>query len=590
MAGWLLNINLDTTLPFLLLLIAPWAWWYRGGGRGRIHRVWQRFGRVCAGGACCASTSRCRAWVLAFVVGLISWSVSVGIASMRVDAVRFGDLPSAYHDEYSYLFQARTFLAGRLWFPGDRRIPELFDQMHVLNVDLPGVGGRFASRYFPGVGAWLAPFVAIGKPHWGQWLAGALTCVFVFWTGRELAADGVGFVAGLLTAVSPGMGLFSNLLLSHHATCLGLSLFCFAFIRLMRTNRRTDGLWAGMGLCFAMLCRPLTAAAVGLPFGIWLFWWLARGSGKTTADTLPVRHRLTVVAAVGTPVLAGLLAMGWYDKSVTGSVWTTPYQLYTDLYTPRHVYGFNNVQRGERRLGPHVLENYDRWAENLTPRLAVRNERNRLIASSQWTLGIVPLLMGGIVFLVLLPGQPPRWRLITAAVLLLHLAYVPYWFDGIMHWHYVFESGPLLLLMFAGASGWLVTGWRRRGRRLMPLWWGTVVVAAMVTDYTACDSVWPISRLRAGVDEVAFSRLKYAAFRKQVDRYVTERPALVVIDPDPTDRHIDYVVNRPDLNADILYGRMPRDTRELARIPRLFPRRTCYIYHVARHRFERMSP
>jgi len=587
-ASWLLNINLDTTLPLLLLVIAPPLWWYRTSRHARRQNGRQRFMRriyesIAADGNT-AVGGPWRAWMLAITVGLTSWAVSAGIADMRVggaNAVHFGDLPPAYHDEFSYLFQARTFLAGRMSFPSHPQAPELFDQVHVLNV------GQFASRYFPGVGAWLAPFVAIGKPYWGQWLAGALTAVLVFWTGRELGGDGVGFVAGLLTAVSPGMGLFSNLLLSHHATCLGLSLFCFAFVRLMRTKRRMDGVWAGIGLCFAMLARPLTAAAVGLPFGVWLFWWLARGC---TADPIrPVRFRLQVVCAVGVPVLAGLLVMGLYDKAVTGSVWTTPYQLYTDLYTPRHVYGFNNVQRGEQLLGPRVLDNYDRWAVNLTPSLAVRNVRNRLIASSQWTLGIVPLLMASVVFLVLLPGKDPRWRLIPAAVLLLHLAYVPYWFDGIMHWHYVFESGPLLLLMFAGASGWLIAQWRRCGRVMMPLWWGALVVAALLTNYTTCDSLWPMSRLRAGVDEVAFSRRKYAAFSEAVQQSVTQRPALVLIDPDPADRHIDYVINDPDLAAEILYGRMPRDRKELARIPKLFPERTCYVYHVLQHRFERIS-
>src|SRR5207342_1934219 len=79
----------------------------------------------------------------------------------------FEGLPPAYHDEYSYLFQARTFLAGRVSFPS-HEAARLFDQMHVLNE------GQFASRYFPGTGLWMAPFVALGNPWWGHWFAGAL--------------------------------------------------------------------------------------------------------------------------------------------------------------------------------------------------------------------------------------------------------------------------------------------------------------------------------------------------------------------------------------------------------------------------------
>ena len=69
----------------------------------------------------------------------------------------FAEMPPAFHDEYSYIFQAKTFLAGRAYFTPHSH-SEFFDQMHVLNDD-----GVFASRYFPGVGLWLAPWVAIGR-------------------------------------------------------------------------------------------------------------------------------------------------------------------------------------------------------------------------------------------------------------------------------------------------------------------------------------------------------------------------------------------------------------------------------------------
>ena len=136
------------------------------------------------------------AWSLAIGVAFLSIGVSAWIADQRVGGqlnLRFGSLPPAYHDEYSYLFQAKTFLAGRVSFPSHETVPEIFDQMHVLNE------GRFASRYFPGAGAWMAPFVAMGHPYWGQWLAGALCALFIFWAGRELGGNGVGLLAGALS-------------------------------------------------------------------------------------------------------------------------------------------------------------------------------------------------------------------------------------------------------------------------------------------------------------------------------------------------------------------------------------------------------
>ena len=86
---------------------------------------------------------------------LSAFLAATGFAMSWHVGQQFGDRPPAYHDEYSYLFQAETFLAGRLSFPSFEPMPELFDQMHVLNE------GRFASRYFPGAGLWMAPFLAL---------------------------------------------------------------------------------------------------------------------------------------------------------------------------------------------------------------------------------------------------------------------------------------------------------------------------------------------------------------------------------------------------------------------------------------------
>ncbi|MCA9117891.1 MAG: hypothetical protein KDA79_22625, partial [Planctomycetaceae bacterium] len=101
---------------------------------------------------------RLAAFAGAACVGVVSILLSLHAARM------FGDLPPAYHDEFSYLFQAETFLGGRTWFPSHPLAAPLFDQMHVLNE------GRFASRYFPATGAWIAAFLAIGHPLWGHWL------------------------------------------------------------------------------------------------------------------------------------------------------------------------------------------------------------------------------------------------------------------------------------------------------------------------------------------------------------------------------------------------------------------------------------
>ncbi len=513
-------------------------------------------------------------------LGASAWVASrdVGEGALRS---RFGDLPPAYHDEFSYLLQAKTFLDGRLSFPSSPQLPELFDQMHVVNE------GRFASRYFPGVGAWIAPFLGLGHPYWAQWLGGALAAFFTFWAGRELAGNRIGFFSGLLTALAPGIALFDNLLLSHAPTIAALMLFLFAFLRFMRTGRASAAFWAGCGLSFAMLCRPMTAAGFGLPFGIWMLVKLGRGLRQPTSDD--GRRLLKSTLCLAAPLVAGLILLFFYNRAITGNGFLSPYQVYTDTYTPRHVYGFNNVVRGEQHVGPRVIDNYDRWAKNLTLELACANEVERLQASARWTLGIVPIALGAVIFLIAVCWTADlRWKLVAASVVSLHAVHVPYWFVGIMGWHYVFESAPLLLLLFALTTRELFARWRATGRFVMPAWWGALVASAVLTNWVAFDPFWSTSRIESGVEEVAFARLKYEAFGQVMDRGIPHKPALVLIKGDPDDRSIDYVYNNPDLRAPVLRGRYRSDT-DLAKVPAAFPNRTLYVFDVKSGRLQQFG-
>ncbi|MGH7129974.1 MAG: hypothetical protein ACREIV_15490, partial [Planctomycetaceae bacterium] len=287
------------------------------------------------------------------------------------------------------------------------------------------------------------------------------------------------------------------------------------------------------------------------------------------------------IAALAAPLVAGFGVIAWQGRALTGEWTTTAYQLYTDIYTPRHVYGFDNVKRGEERLGPKVLESYDSWAENLTPALAARNVRNRVVASAQWMLGVVPLAMAAVVFLAWVPATDRRWRLIAASLLSLHALHVPYWYDGIMHYHYVFESGPLLLLMFAGATAALFRRWRTWRRPWMPVWWGGLIAVPLLTAYSVPDPlVWPISRTDAAVAEIAFSRRQYWAFNRWIEQRVTDRPALVLIDPGPESRHIDFVLNDPPLDGPVLRGRFRPGRTDIDAVRQQFPDRSLSLIRI----------
>lgn len=550
--GWLANQNSDTTLYAVWLAVAPLFWLMRGRNVAALRRDVPT-----------AERRDWSAWLGTLLIGGVSLLNSSWIGS------QFGDLPPAFHDEYSYLIQAETFLAGRVSYPSPP-LPEVFDQIHVLNT------GRFASRYFPGTGLWLAPWVACGHPLWGEWWASACAAMLFSLCGRELGGSRVGYLAGLLVAFAPGIALFSNLLLAHQPTLVGLGLFLLGWLRLLRSRSIGWGVASGTGLAFAMLCRPMTAAGFALPFGVFTLFWMIRG----TSDSRGVWRRCILGASLGWPLLVAGGGLFYYNLKTTGDGWLTPYSAYTREYTPRHVYGFNNVERGSRLAGPRVMRTYDEWAENLTPALARRNVWERVLASAQWTWGIVPLVMALIVGCCMWRGQSPAMRLLLAAIVSLHAVHVPYWFVGIMHWHYVFETAPLICLWLAVVTVQLGRAWSGQFRGALAWWWSGLLVISLLTNYVSAPGLWNESRLSAGIAQIRYPRQRYAEFQTLLSRQVQRRPALVLIAGDPADRSFDLVVNSADLGGEILRGRFLPERVSLTALQAAFPGRAIYVYEV----------
>ncbi len=509
-------------------------------------------------------------FVASLVIGGLAFALSVATALPQ------WSLPPAYHDEYSYLFQAETLLAGRLSWPSAASHPELFDQMHVLNE------GRMACRYYPGTGLWIAPWLAIGLPYFGHWVAGALSAVLVYWIGRELSDRWVGTVAGIMFAAAPGPALFSNLLLAHHPTMLALLVFTLWFLRGMKHGGAGNWLIAGCGLAMAMLCRPMTAAGFALPFGVW-----ALGRCGRAIHSRHLGDCRKLIVGLGLPLMIGWGAMLLYNHDITGNVLRSPYQVYTDLYTPRHVFGLNNVVRGEQHLGPKVLQSYDTWAENLTPSKAWENVLNRLISTAMFTVDMPLLLVTLILSVVLWSRMPTGWKLVSAAIVSLHAFHWPYWYVGIFGWHYVFESAPLWCLLLAYVGRCLQQTWTAQQRDLLPIWSAGFLAIAWIGMYVDAGDAWT-SRWKKGISVMAYPRQQYAAFQEVLRREVTERPALVLIDGPHDGQQLDFVINHAGLTAPVLLGRFREGQTAVAAIAIAYPDRKLYRYHIDQKRIERL--
>jgi hypothetical protein len=128
----------------------------------------------------------------------------------------------------------------------------------------------------------------------------------------------------------------------------------------------------------------------------------------------------------------------------------------------------------------------------------------------------------------------------------------------------------------------------------MTVWIGLLLAASVTTNNVAIPPFQNVSRLTAGINQLAFSRVRQFSFRWLMDDYSLHHgPLLVLVRHDPADRHIDYVSNHPSLAEPLLIGRMPADSRtseeETARIAaEAFPDHTRILFDAATGQYSKL--
>lgn len=580
--GSFYGMDADWSLPLIVLLLLPLILIVvKAAGLPRATRRSIHSG---TGDERVSGRVQIAAAVALFFLSLLS-SISIGFRTVSLAQpgrpsnaatnIRFYELPPAYHDEFSYLLQARTFLAGRLSWPAMTVEPDLFLQVHVLNRPTT------ACRYFPWTGFWMAPFVAVGHPWFGHWLAGAIACVFFHRCLFRLMGFRWAVVGGVLIGVSPGLATFSNLLLAHHPTMMALAIFLWAFLRFMDHYRIRDIVVAGTALSLAMLSRPMTAAGFALPFGIWLLVSMIRqqfssGTKSQTATWSPAR----TLAGIGIPLLLGFGVLGLMNHAITGNWLKSAYQLYTDTWTPRHRYGLDNANIDPALPESKVMKWYDDWAENLTIAKAMSNVAQRTIYSLRWTLGIAALTFCIIAALpTCFDFKDRRPLLVFCSVLTMHAVHFPYWYDGIMHWHYVFETAPMLIVL--ATFGLRVSSsalQSQLGWRLSSVWLTLLIFASLIPNWIDADTFWGPSRVTTAFREQAYSRVRFEYFRRLTMSDPVQHPALVLVDERGTNQQLSYIVNPPDLSGDVIVCRLPEDPGTVDELAKAFPEHHLYTF------------
>ena len=128
----------------------------------------------------------------------------------------------------------------------------------------------------------------------------------------------------------------------------------------------------------------------------------------------------------------------------------------------------------------------------------------------------------------------------------------------------------------------------RDGRPLVPLWGLLALVVGGVLNFTTTQGLWS-APFQDGLSQFQFAREKQGQFRRLVNATVTERPALVLIQADPSDLHIDFVVNTPPLTGPILFARERPEVASIGEIRSVWPERTLYRYSALTKRLTKVA-
>ena len=327
-------------------------------------------------------------------------------------------------DEVSYVFQAKILASFHLTTPIPP-VKEAFDFFYPSL--LFDSGGRWASVYPFGHPVMLAIGQLVGAIWLIPPLLGALCVVLIYAVGRQIHSVQVGIAAALLLAFSPFFQMTASNLMSHNTAAF----YILACLFLIGVNWRSKARAYGLaGVCFGLVLntRPMTAAALVLPFALLFLYDFLSGRGQRLAIA-----RRSVAFAAGVLLMVGAFYL--YNLGTTGSL------------SP----GYGSNAQLETVLGFGEKNSLARGIQNEQTQLATL-----LLVFNGW-----PLFIG--LALVLLPfilgSRSHRDLFLLIAAVFTVGVWTAYEGSGIIHGpRYWYESMPFIVLL--SARGFTLLGER----------------------------------------------------------------------------------------------------------------------------------
>jgi Dolichyl-phosphate-mannose-protein mannosyltransferase len=195
-------------------------------------------------------------------------------------------------DEYAFLFEADTFLAGRLWNPLPP-LSEFFTFLHITES-----GGKWAAVYPPG---WPLLLAGVRLFDFRFWLvcplAGIVLLLAVFKLAQRQDGPLGGILALSLVALSPFFLFNAGSYFTEVPAAAAGALFCWMAADFLDNPQFSRGLFAGVALGMLGLIRIFDPLVFGLPFLV-AFLWRAKHRHYVAAPSIILG---------GLPFLAALL-------------------------------------------------------------------------------------------------------------------------------------------------------------------------------------------------------------------------------------------------------------------------------------------
>lgn len=226
-------------------------------------------------------------------------------------------------DEVAYLFQAKVFARGQVTAPLEFPLNAYWQPFVIEHAN----GTRFG-KYPPAWPLALAGGVLLGLPSIINALLAALTVAMTYRLGRDVFNRETGLIAAALVTFSPMALLLNGTLMAHTAALLWATLFMWAYFRMSQQRGGAALRWsalAGAALGLLVATRPLSAAAVALPFIVWSGIATLKAVRRPSAATL--RATLTPLLMLSLFALLFAALVPLYNGVTTGDARANLYTL-----------------------------------------------------------------------------------------------------------------------------------------------------------------------------------------------------------------------------------------------------------------------